>query len=42
MGYYSIVVCLELLYEAGFEGFRTLKLKNSRVGRGLVCQAIWF
>ena len=29
-------VHLELLYEPGFKSFPTLKLKNSRVGRGLI------
>ena len=28
------------LCEPGFKGFTTLKLKNSRVGRGLILQAI--
>ena len=33
---------LELLYESGFKSFPTLKLQNSRVGQGLISQAIWF
>ena len=33
---------LELLYEPVFESLRTVKRYNSRLGRGLVCQAIWF
>ena len=31
---------LELSYEPGFKSFPTLKLKNSRAGRGLISQAI--
>ena len=32
----------ELLYEPGVKSFPILKLYNSRVGRGLISQAIWF
>ena len=31
---------LELSHEPGFKSFPTLKLKNSRVGRGLISQVI--
>ena len=33
---------MQVLYEPGFTSFPTLKLKNSRDGRGLISQSIWF
>ena len=34
-------VHLKLSHEPSFKSFPTLKLKNSRVGRGLISQATW-